>query len=228
LVVFDNKLFAAVGYWMDTEKDNPALPGAQVLRLDGPGSQWQVDLELTDRNPRGWRTYMAISTLEKVRVTTDGAGRQLAAPLDFLLAATFKRGIGLDVFARPNGSGPQLWSKIPLPGEEGAPRGTQIRAFSSHKDQITGVDTVFVGATKAIFSGTYDSERRTIAWTTRPEWEGNPAGAPSGRARVASFIDCNGKLFATSAGAIYERSDGGSPTWKKVFETTIQAKSGAG
>ena len=26
LVVFDKKLFAANGYWMDTEKGNPALP----------------------------------------------------------------------------------------------------------------------------------------------------------------------------------------------------------
>ena len=34
LAVFDGKLFAAIGYWMDTERENLALPGAQVLRLD--------------------------------------------------------------------------------------------------------------------------------------------------------------------------------------------------
>jgi hypothetical protein len=221
LVVFDQKLFAAVGYWMDAETANPALPGAQVLRLDGPGAEWQVDLELHDRNPLGLRTHMAISTLEKVRFSTDGAGRQLAAPIDLLLAATFKRGVGLDVFSRATGSSP--WSRISLPGEEQAPRGTQIRAFSLHKDQITGADIVFVGATHAIFAGTYDGEHRNIAWNSLPEWEGDPAGPPSGRARVARIADCNGKLYATSAGTIYERSDGRSPTWKKVFETTIHS-----
>jgi hypothetical protein len=82
---------------------------------------------------------------------------------------------------------------------------------------------VFVGATHAIFAGTYDGERRNIAWNPLPEWEGDPAGPPSGRARVARFADCNGTLYATSAGTIYERSDGRSPIWKKVFETTIHS-----
>src|SRR5258708_3693693 len=45
LVAFDKKLFAAIGYWMDTEKLRPELPGAQVLRLDSPDSEWKVDFE---------------------------------------------------------------------------------------------------------------------------------------------------------------------------------------
>src|SRR5262245_34322944 len=51
LATFDKKLFAAVGYWKDTEEKNSALPGAQVLRLDDANSQWQVDFELTERSP---------------------------------------------------------------------------------------------------------------------------------------------------------------------------------
>src|SRR5580692_5435902 len=49
IAAMDNRLFAAVGYWEDTESDNPALPGAQVLRLDSASSPWRVDLELNDR-----------------------------------------------------------------------------------------------------------------------------------------------------------------------------------
>jgi hypothetical protein len=145
IVAFDNKLFAAIGYWMDTQQENPALPGAQVLRLDGSGSPWQIDLELTDRNPQGLRLYQAISTLGKVHFTTDSAGRQLAAPVDLLLAAVWKRGIGLDVFSRAIGAAPRPWSKMPIPGQENAPRGTQVRAFASHKDQLVGSDMVFAG-----------------------------------------------------------------------------------
>ena len=221
LVVFDNKLFAAIGYWMDNQRENPALPGAQVLRLDGAGSRWQIDLELTDRAPEGLKLYQAISTLGKVRFTTDSAGRQLAAPVDLLLAAVWKRGTGLDVFSRTIGSAPRPWSKIPIPGQENTPPRTQVRDFASHRDQVTGIDMVFAGATDAIFSGKYDGDRRSIVWNPQLEWEGELP--ESGRARVASLADCNGKLYATSAGTIYERSDGNSPRWRKVFETTINS-----
>lgn len=226
LAVFDKKLFAAIGYWMDTEKANPALPGAQVLRLDGAGSAWQVDLELDERNPRGLRLYQAISTLEKVRFTTDSASRQLAEPVDLLLAAAWKRGRGLDVFSRVIGSDARLWSKTTIPGQEDAPRGTQIRVFSLHRDQITGGDIVFAGATNAIFTGRYDRERQDIDWNPQPEWEGNFGGnLGEAKGRVSSFADCNGKLYAAAYNTIYERLDGNSPAWKKVFETTINSQS---
>jgi hypothetical protein len=224
LVPFDNKLFAAIGYWMDTEKANPALPGAQVLRLDGPDSQWQVDLELRDRTPQGLRKYQAISTIEKVHFTTDSTGRKLDHPVDLLLAGVWKRGPGLDVFSRVTGSGFHTWSRIPIPGQEDAPRGTQIRAFFLHKDQITGGDIVFAGVTNGIFVGKYDRDLQNIVWNPQPEWKGDLA-QPSARARVASFAECNGKLYATASSTLYERLDGSSPLWKKVFETELHAQS---
>ena len=223
LVVFDKKLFAANGYWMDTEKANPALPGAQVLRLDGPDSQWQVDLELTDRNPGGLRTYQAISTLEKVRFTTDGAGQPLADPVDFLLAGVWKRDIGLDVFSHTTDSG---WSKTSIPGQENAPRGTQVRAFSLHRDQVTGCDIVFAGVTNAILAGTYDRQSRNVVWNPQPEWQGHFADDPDGpKGRVTCFAECDGKFYAAAYDTIYERADGKSPAWKKVFVTTIHSGS---
>lgn len=223
LVVFDKKLFAANGYWMDTERANPNLPGAQVLRLDAADSPWQEDLELKDRIPAGLRTYQAISTLEKVRFTTDGAGQALAEPTDILLAGVWSREGGLDVFSHGINSG---WSKIPILGLEDVPRGTQVRAFGLHKDKITGVDIVFAGATNAIFAGTYDRGRGRIVWNQEPEWEGHFADDEGGgKGRVTSFAECDGKFYATAYDTIYERSDGKSPAWKKVFVTTIHARS---
>jgi len=222
LVVFDNKLFASNDYWMDTEKANPDLPGAQVLRLDGPDSKWQVDLELKDRMPSGLRKYLGIAAMEKVRFTTDGAGQPLGEPVDLLLAGVWNRAAdGIDVFSRGIGGN---WTKIPIPGQENAPRGAQVRAFAVHRDSATGVDIVFAGATHGIFTGTFDRASGTVVWNPRAEWTGEPGGfVAGGRARVASFANCGGKLYATSGGAIYEREDGTSPTWKKIFETAIHS-----
>ena len=49
LVAMDHKLYAGIGYWMDSEHGNPRLPGAQILRLDSPGTDWKVDLQLDER-----------------------------------------------------------------------------------------------------------------------------------------------------------------------------------
>ena len=221
LAAFDNKLFAAVGYWMDTERASPGLPGAQVLRLDDADAPWQVDLELSDVIPGGMKKYQAVSTLQKVRFTIDRHGQRLARPVELLLAGVWKRDVGLDAFFRVSGPGFYRWTRTPIPGQESAPRGTQIRAFSVHKDQITGNEMVFAGATNAIFVGRYDADGHSVVWQPQPEWHAEGANIPSGASRIASLADCNGKLYATAHGAIYERLDGISPAWKKVFETII-------
>lgn len=225
LAAFDGRLFAANGYWMDTEKASPALPGAQVLRLDDANSQWEVDLELTDRASSGMRKYQAISTLNKIRFTMDQRRHQLARPVELLLAGVWKRDIGLDVFWRASGAGFYRWSRATIPGQEAALRGTKVRAFILHKDQITGDEIVFAGASNGIFTGKYDAERQNIAWEAQPEWHADVANRPSAATRIASFAECNGKLYATEHGAIYERSDGSSPSWKKIFETTVHLQS---
>jgi hypothetical protein len=211
---------------MDTAKDNPALPGAQVLSLNGPDARWQVDLDLKDRTPAGLRSYQAISTLEKVHFTTDGDGHMLAAPVDLLLAGVWKRGTGLDVFTRVAGSGPHVWSRTQIPGQENCPRGTQVRAFAMHRDQVTGADMVFAGVTNAIvISGVYNSRTHSIEWSAQPELQGQFDNTTGGKVRVSGFATCNGKLYAAAYDAIYERTDGNQPTWRKVYVTTIHAQS---
>jgi hypothetical protein len=221
LVAFDNSLFAAIGYWMDIEKNNPALPGAQVLRLDSPESAWRVDLELSDRAPSGLRAYQAISNLQKVGFANDARGRPMPNPVEILLAGVWKRGIGVDVFARRTGSGSSNWLRMAIPGQEAAPRGTQARSFFLHRDQVTGVDMVFAGASNLIFSGAYHLTQDQIVWNAGFEWQGDYTDKPVAAGRVSSFAEANGKLYATARGAIYERADGIAPTWKKVLEITI-------
>jgi hypothetical protein len=221
LAVFDHKLFAAIGYWMDSAEKTPALPGGQVLRLDDANAQWQIDYELTERDP--WqpklRRYFAFSNLQAVRFTTDDGGRKLPAPVDLLLAGVWSNYPGLDAYARKSGSAD--WSHIPIPGQETAISRTQIRAFIVHRDRTTGAEIVFAGASGGIFVGGYSREKQNIVWNATPEWHDQHFGVPAAQGRVMSFAECNGKLYATINNAIYERADGNSPTWREVFETSM-------
>ena len=44
-------------------------------------------------------------------------------------------------------------------------------------------------------------------------------GRPAAKGRVSSFAECNGRLYAAVYDAIYERSDGTSPTWNESPST---------
>ncbi len=220
LAVFDGKLYAGIGYWVDTERENLTLPGAQVLRLDAANSEWQIDFELDQRLPSGKRRYQAISNLQAVRFTIDNKGEALDPPVDLLLAGVWSHG-GLEVFFRVTGSPSFPWARIRIPGHENDPSGSQVRSFILHKDRITGADIVFAGASNAIFTGSYDRSEKSIVWNPQPEWQGE-MGRPAAKGRVSSFAECNGKVYAAVHGTIYERSDGAAPAWKKVFETAIE------
>lgn len=229
LVPFDGKLFAANGYWMDTKLNDPNLPGPQVLRLDRPGGEWKVDLELKDRMPSGPHLYLAISVIEPLRFTKDRYGKKLVRPADLLLASVWKRGVGLDLFSRVAGS--NEWTKSTIPGEGSASRGTQIRAFATHTDSVTGEELAFAGATRRIFAGEYGPVVKKIVWKTDAEWKApnssdnlNEAGAAKGR--VTSFTNCNGKLYATAFDTLLERVDGQNATWRSVFTTEVRAAVG--
>ncbi len=129
----------------------------------------------------------------------------------------------LDVFSRVAGLGAHPWSKTPIPGQEAAPAGKQLRSFAVHKDAVTGVDMVFAGSNNAIFSGRYNRDHRNIEWDSQPDWQSDSAEL-SNQTRVSSFADCAGKLYAGVYDTIYERVDGLSPAWRKVFETNIRVK----
>ena len=202
---------------MDSEERNPALPGAQILRLDEASGEWQVDYELTERDP--WqvklRRYFAFSTLQAVRFATDESGQPLVEPVDLLLAGVWSRYPGLEAYTRLRGSA--HWARAPVPGQESAASHSEIRAFAVHRDGATGMEIAFAGASDAIFVGAYSQEKQNIIWKPKPEWQGPNFGVPAALGRVMSFAECNGKLFATIYNAIYERVDGPSPAWRKVF-----------
>jgi hypothetical protein len=222
LVPFAGSLYAGIGYWEDkqgfaSENPNPHLPGAQVLRLDGPDGGWQVDMQLDDvvqsGKHAGQRDSFAIAGLESLRMTTDARGQALSPPVELLAATTWAHSTGLHIYVRsaddPN------WIKTVLDVGGGSNEG---RAFATHVDGTTGISNAVTGSNSGIFSGAYHKGKGTIVWSPQAEpWNSDADEPQNGGWRVMSFVDCDGSLYATIGPALYQRQDGPSPTWKKVY-----------
>jgi len=224
--VMNGKLYAAIGYWMDSLQDDPHLPGAQVLVKESAKTAWHVDLQLDQRQPNGKRTFFAIASLAAVTFDRDIHLRTLASPVTMLAAGVWRRGLGLDVFTRSDTD--TSWHRKEIQQPDESEQGAQVRAFIAYTDKVSGHRMLFAGATNAIFTAEYDDQSPGhLHWNAAPEvWPG--AGGPAGaRNRVLSFAECNGKLYATVGDGVYERRDGMTSSWVKVLTVPIQSN-GAG
>ncbi len=218
LVPFAGKLYAGLGYWMDSDKGDP---GAQVLALGGADEPWRVDLQLDEVLPSGpragTRRYSTIGALDALTLTTDGTGARLPAPVRLLAAGPWSRAPRTDVFVRGERSG---WERTTL----GLARGN-VRSLTQHVDRQTGVSRAFAGAAPlGIFSATYDPAAQRLVWSTAPEaWftSGDRDDAPAEDWRVMSFTEWRGLLFATVGPCVYVRQDGPSPAWEQVYRATF-------
>jgi hypothetical protein len=219
IVSLHSSLYAANDYWQDSAIADPALPGPQVYRLDSPNGRWQVDYELpkTAIARSGRRQYQAFSNLAKVTFTKDKDGIALSPAAELLVAGTFSRGDGIDVFVRsPSGR----WFYDPIPPQSYLPRGGQIRPFAVHTDIVTGAQMIFAGGGDVIFSGKYNSQTKTISWDALPDWLGPSPGKnniQSNGGRITSFAECAGKLYAAGK-ELLEREDGRQPSWRAIFD----------
>lgn len=216
LATMNGSLYAGNSYWRDSRQADPALPGAQVLVLDAPAGSWDVDIELSERimsgEQAGLRRYQAIGALYTATFGSDYRGRPLASRRPVLLASVWDRLGSLTLFAKDGQSG--RWSQVILAPT--APKGAQTRSFGFHRDSVTGIELVFAGTNPVgILSGAYDpAGPGRIVWDTGPE----PGVSPTRPyQRVMSFAECSGMLYATVGWEIYQRQDGRTPSWTKVF-----------
>ena len=216
------KLFAGNGYWEDRTGAG-SVPGPQIFVLDAPSGTWRVDHVFGDLLPGGRRRHLAVSALADVTFRSDGRGQALPAPVSLLLASTWDITGARTVFVRDDRTGD--WPGTVLLQErqaEGRPaRGflPQIRAFGFHRDRITGADLVFAGDTSGVFAGSYEQGR--IAWQRTPEFATDLADSDflglSGRVRVSSFAEADGRLFAAIGQQIWVREDGAAPRWQLLY-----------
>jgi hypothetical protein len=214
LAAMDGTLYAAIGYWRDTRESDPALPGPQILALDSPGASWRVDGQFDDRmggGSGGIHRFQAIGALQAVQFHSDRNGQALSPPRSLLLASVWDREGSLKVLYKNGREG--KWAHTDLASS--SPAGSQIRSFGFHRDAVTGIERAFAGTNPSgIISGGYDAGSGAIRWDGASE-----SGLPTlvRKQRVMSFAECDGKLYATVGWAIYERQDGASPSWKRVY-----------
>ena len=89
LVSHKGKLYAANGYWVDAKWVIPPdgqKQSAQVLRLDKPGDQWQVDLDMGKANDFDLQ-FMKGNILSSVTFARDADGNPLDNPRNLLVMA---------------------------------------------------------------------------------------------------------------------------------------------
>jgi hypothetical protein len=114
----------------------------------------------------------------------------------------------VQIFSRDDTTG--TW--VPMNFAEASKYST-TRALGLHRDKTTGIDRIFAGNDQlGIFSGVYDSRAAgRIRWEQTVE-----LAVPSGE-RVMGFCNCNGVFFCATTCNIFMRSDGHSPSWKRVY-----------
>jgi hypothetical protein len=199
LVPHQGRLYAGNSLWMENDPQVPKT--CQILVLDSPYGPWKVDHQFTRRNLR-------LAALRSFTLTTDGSGKAIR-PVPMLLAAPDVTVHGtVQIFSRDDTTG--TW--VPMNFAEASKYRT-TRALGLHRDKTTGVDRIFAGNDQlGIFSGVYDSRAAGhIRWEQTAE-----LAVPSGE-RVMGFCNCNGVLFCATTCNIFMRSDGHSPSWKRVY-----------
>jgi len=226
IVPHNGKLFAFNSFWKD---GNFGKHSAQVLRLDAPDAQWQVDLETTKTAlgyARGNIKHMKGNILKSVTFRTDKNGK----PIDVtrLVAASWafnsnaKRHQAVSFFVRDAATG--TWDhSVLLEGPRdiasgaGSPRSIRRvpRDIQVYRDPVTGIDRIFMlVGDPGILSGVFNAETGRIEWDSVPE---HPTGGQFLGARPLGLAVANGELYFSAGGEIFRRHNGPRPSWSVVY-----------
>jgi hypothetical protein len=204
------KLYAFNGYWCDTHY--PRTLSAQVLRLDAPDAEWQVDLNTHDSG----KSHMKGNILKSVKFRTDHEG----SPIDeTVLIAGSQADVGgglraVSVFTRNDRTGKwdhDIIQRRPGGGVRRVPRDIEL-----YRDTVTNVDRVFMLiGDPGILSGVLNSTTGRIEWDDRPE---HPTDGKFFPARPLGITEANGSLYFSVGGKIFKRLNGRKPRWELAYE----------
>lgn len=210
LVGHKGKLFAGNSYWHDSRNiwyggEDPDTGWAQILRLDAPGGDWEVEFDLGPR-------HLRVEILKSLTFTADARGRRLSEPVSLLATAEYSpkpKSVEINFFSRNDATG--RWEKATV---HSGPRPADLedrscRAMRVHRDRVTGIERVFLSLGKlGVISGVYDPRvPGKVRWDSEPE-------SPSVETRVLAIIEANDTLLFSAGRKIYRRIDGPSPSWE--------------
>lgn len=212
LIPHKGRLYAGNSYWQ--ESNNRVTPSCEILSLDAPNAQWRVDRDFTADNVR-------MNAMKSVVFTTDSLGNSIRP--DTVLMAVPTDNLGqLKVYTRNDAN--NTWTETFL-----SQLSIQVncRAIGNYLDPVTKVHKVFLGLRGiGIIAGSYSPSRPgKIKWeTSAPEFSDSDIG------RFTGFTTCNGKLYCSAdkdtladshIGQIYERTNGATPSWKRIFVSDV-------
>ena len=224
LVAHRGKLFATNGYWMDSHWVIPPhqeKQSAQVLRLDQPNAQWQVDLELGQTNGYDLR-YMKGNILKSVTFTSDGLGNKLSEPVELLVmaaGATMERGGAVSAWVRNDQDGTWHHQIVRHGANTGGIRWVP-RDMEIYRDKVTGIERlILLLGNPGVVSGVYDpSLPGKIRWENVLEYPFPDLGAV--KTRPLGVVQANGSLLFSVDDAILRRNDGPRPTYTEIVRLT--------
>ncbi|MDA7933374.1 NIPSNAP family protein [Akkermansiaceae bacterium] len=223
LAAHKGKLFASNGYWVDARWVIPPerqRQSAQVLRLDAPGAQWQVDLDMGKQNDGLGLEYMKGNILKSITFTRDANGEPLAKPETLLVmaaGANFERGGAVSAWVHDDVSGEWTHTLVRHGSSAGGVRWVP-RDMEVYRDKVTGVERIFMSlGNPGIISGVYDAAAPgRIRWGRNLEHPFLTDG--SFRTRPLGITQANGSLFFSEGDSIYQRIDGERPRYREIFE----------
>ncbi|MDA1298566.1 MAG: hypothetical protein O2868_00635 [Proteobacteria bacterium] len=216
-----DRLFAANGYWTDSHwvvAEGAPRQSAQVLRLDQPDGQWEVDLDMGKRSPPEL-DYMKGNLLKSVTFSKAGA-EVLDSPVNLLVMAAGNVKSHASVWVRDDGTGDWTHQVVHSGVEEKVNGGTRNirwvpRDMELHTDSVTAEERIFLLlGNPGILSGVYDPwSPSSIRWDDDVEFpkEGMLNVRPLG------MVSANGELYFSGGGTIYRRHDGPQPTYSEVL-----------
>lgn len=237
LAAHKGKLYGGIETWMDTIPTNGQDPyiGAQILRLDAPNGNWQLDRHFNEprNNPQpGQRTLFrneGVTALESIIFKTDSLGNPLPKPDTILIAACRDFNGIASVYTRNDLTG--IWTETVVAPTAGTLKAT-IRSLVSYRDKVTGVDLVFAGCLpQGMVAGVYAPQLPgKISWRVPEISASNTnvgvAGSGSFQGRPMAFAECNGQLHIAAAPVVLRRQDGPNPKWIEVFRYALNVTPG--
>ena len=219
LVWMDGSLYAAIGDSEDPLDNTPPTVDTKILRLDSAIGTWVPDQNFIAAvtNNNGTNKFWAPAAMASAHFDKD-LNNNPVTPVDVLLVGFWPLNTTV---------GNHIAAKTVTSGSFGA-QGTwiiqqpttifgsaQTRSFTSYTDSVTNQEMAFAGIDVfGIASGAFNSSTNTIQWGANPE-----AGTlalmqeDNANARVMSFAQCNGKLYATIYDNVVVRTDGSNPSW---------------
>jgi len=220
LVPHKGKLYAANGYWKDSqweERPYAQRQSAQSLRLDSADGQWTVDLD-TGKSNDSSLCYMKGNILKSVTFTRGASGKLLPKPQNLLVmaAGAYKEEEGfVSAWVRDDATG--TWNHVRVrhgPWKKGVrwvPRDMEI-----YRDKVTGVERLFLLlGNPGIISGVYDASLPSkIRWEEEIEFPATGTVAT----RPLGIVQANGSLLFSVGGIIYRRIDGPNPTYAPILD----------